>query len=263
MSKLVGGTIKVLDHGYVTLVDYMGDDTRIDDSARISYTSREKQQARTPAQIERLVRYLIRHGHTSPLEQVVFVFHLKLPIFVQRQLIRHRTARVNEISARYSVLPCDYFVPDDVRICAQSETNKQASGAPLDGLQAKTIRAMMTRSNESSSQTYDYAIGNGVSREIARTVLPVSTYTELVWQMDLNNLLRFIELRLDKHAQPEIQVYARAMAKFVSLVCPIAFSAWEELVWRAVKVCPADDHRVEAILAARRDPITFDGVEVV
>lgn len=258
MTDVLHREFNVLDFGSVTLIDCMGDDRRIDDAARISYLSRADQEPRSDEQVARLIRYLMRHGHTSPFEQVVFVFHLKLPIFVQRQLIRHRTARVNEISARYCELPEEAFVPDVSRVCAQSKSNKQASSAPLTAEQQERAVRDIEASNMAASYAYRGLLDAGVSREIARTVLPVGTYTEMVWQMDLSNLLRFIELRLDEHAQPEIREYAKVFAWIVRSVCPATFAAWEELVWGAVKVCPSDDHNMAAIVARRRPLIVFD-----
>ena len=225
----------LLDHGFLRLVDVMPRlvapgttcDQAIAAAARTSYGDGTK----SIRDDRGLIRYLMRNWHTSPLEMVEFKFHLKLPIFVARQLVRHRHASLNETSARYSVLPEEYYVPELDRIRAQSTTNGQGSGEPLDAYVAGDVRETMKANAADAFDFYDFAIIKGVARETARTVLPVATYTELVWKIDLLNLLKFIQLRADHHAQYEIRVYADAMAAIVATLAPATWEAFCDY-WR-------------------------------
>lgn len=215
----------VLNKGFVRLVDYLGGDARIVQSARVSYGAGTK----TVRDDTRLISYLMRNGHTSPFEQVVFTFHVKMPIFVARQWARYRTARANEISGRYSVLSRDFFVPD--RLPIQSTDNKQGSSnesvpEPQAGMLVQDMRELQN----TLYQKYEDLLNAGVSREIARTILPVSIYTEMYWQIDLHNLFNFLNQRLDKHAQTEIRQYAEAIAGIVQKVAPMAWEAFDEHV---------------------------------
>ena len=196
----------VLDHGFVRLVDYMGSDSRIVQSARVSYGSGTK----TYRQDKGLINYLLRNDHTSPFEQVVFTFHLKMPIFVARQWVRHRTARMNEISGRYSVMKDECYIPDKAHIALQSEDNKQGRKAePVDDATAERVITMLEEDHKRIFETYHALLDMGIAREIARIDLPLSLYTEFYWQMDLHNLFHFLKLRLDGHAQYEIRDHPR------------------------------------------------------
>ena len=222
----VGISRPVLDHGFVKLVDYMGSDKRIVEAARVSYASNSVEK--TDEENKKLIDYLLRNGHTSPFEQVVFTFHIKMPIFCQRQLIRHRMARVNEISGRYTKLDSEFFVPEHLR--TQAEGNKQSSNEEEYVEDELELLNCMVEEQAQIAHNYDTYIGDGVSRELARINLPVSTYTEFYWQMDLSNLIKFMGLRSDKHAQKEIRMYSEAIEWFVERVTPFAYKAFENHV---------------------------------
>ena len=222
---------KIHEHGFVRLIDVMGDDSSIADGARVSYGK----GTRSVSDNRNLIRYLVRHKHTSPLEMVEVKFHLKLPIFVMRQLVRHRTASLNEYSGRYSIMSDDCYVPDLDYIQPQSKTNNQGRGD--DGLSDGWKTKYQQIINDIRSKcliAYDFLIGNetiehgGLSRELARTVLPVSNYTECYWKMDLHNFFHFCRLRMDDHAQQEIQDYAKVMYEMVKPEVPIAAEAFED-----------------------------------
>lgn len=206
--------MKVLDKGFVKLVDSMGCDKDIVAAARVSYAGKGKKKD------TELIKYLWENGHTSPFEQVVFKFHIKMPIFIARQWIRHRTARLNEISGRYSVLSEEFYVPEKIR--TQDEKNKQGSSVEFPEPASKEIIDEMRKFQEEAYKHYKRLIDLGVSREMARINLPLSLYTEMIWQMDLHNLFHFIKLRIHHHAQPEIQEYAKALLYYVEKKVPIA-----------------------------------------
>lgn len=223
-SEILGKPpIQVLDRGFVKLVDFMGSDQSIVNAARLSYGGKTSKKS-SDAQ---LIDYLVRHQHTSPFEQVVFVFHLKMPIFVARQFLRHRTARVNELSGRYSVIKDEYYVPN--RMPLQASDNKQGS-ASEDASNSDALIRLLDQSCGDSFSIYEDLLLESVSRETSRLVLPLSTYTELVWQMDLRNLIHFVRLRADSHAQSEIQEYAKAIYEIVRSVCPVSVASFDNHV---------------------------------
>jgi len=218
---------KVLDRGFVRLVDYLGGDERIVQAARVSYGAGTKSVREDAG----LIDYLLRNEHTSPFEQVVLTFHVKMPIFVARQWIRHRTARLNEISGRYSVMKDEFYVPAPADIAFQSEDNKQGrSPEAVDPETAARIRETFANGQRVAYAGYDGLVKEGVAREIARINLPLSLYTEWYWQMDLHNLFRFLRLRMDPHAQKEIRVYAEAILGIARAVAPLACSSFEKHV---------------------------------
>lgn len=223
-EALLDQEIKVLDHGFVRLVDYMGGDARIVQTARVSYGEGTK----TVREDAGLIDYLLRHQHTSPFEHVVLELHCKMPVFVARQWIRHRTARLNEISGRYSVMKDEFYVPRPEQISLQSENNKQgrSTAEVPPELQQKVID-LLRRDQGSAYASYEELINDGLARELARINLPVSLYTQWYWQMDLHNLLHFIRLRADSHAQWEIQQYARAIGQIARAVAPMAYDSFE------------------------------------
>ncbi len=214
----------VLDKGFVRLVDYMGSDQRIVQAARVSYGAGTK----TVREDAALIDYLMRHRHTSPFEMVELTFHIKAPLFVARQWFRHRTASVNEVSARYSVMPDEFYTPAPHALRAQSSKNKQVGEGPLPPEVAQTASQTIAQAQERAYQTYQALLEQGVARELAREVLPVGLYTEFYWKQDLHNLFHFLKLRLDWHAQHEIRAYAKAIAEIVRRVVPIAYAAFEE-----------------------------------
>ena len=224
-EALLDKEIKVLDKGFVRLVDYLGGDQRIVQAARVSYGEGTK----TYRQDRGLIHYLLRNDHTSPFEQVILTFHCKMPIFVARQWVRHRTARLNEISGRYSVMKDEFYIPEADQMRAQSSDNKQARSEEM--IDAERTQQMLTEMEEDQKQIYHHyedMIESGLAREIARNNLPLSLYTEWYWQIDLHNLLRFLRLRMDSHAQYEIRVFAEAMAQCAKAVSPMAYEAFEE-----------------------------------
>lgn len=229
-EALLDQEISVLDKGFVRLVDYMGGDQRIVQSARVSYGSGTKSFRQDRA----LIHYLLRNEHTSPFEQVVLTFHCKMPIFVARQWVRHRTARLNEISGRYSVMKDEFYVPEPSQMKAQSTDNKQARSEESIA-DADALIAEMQEDQAHLYKNYLGMIDKGLAREVARTNLPLSLYTEWYWQIDLHNLFHFIRLRLDPHAQYEIRVYAEALAQCAKAVAPMAFEAFEEHIQGSVR----------------------------
>lgn len=214
--------IEVLDKGFVALLDHMGDDTTIVNAARVSFGKRIDKMTEKD---EKLIRYLLEHRHTSPFEHVQFQFHIKCPLFVRSQWHRHRTWSYNEISSRYTELPEEYYVPEYFR--PQAEHDKQASkDEPIDNPE---IRDLYTAVIGSSFSVYRRLLELGVSREMARMVLPQATYTEFYGTVDLHNLLHFIELRIDSHAQWEIRQYARALLELITPIVPVTVKHWKEL----------------------------------
>lgn len=216
--------IKVLDHGFVKLIGYYGDDQTIVDAARQSYG--RSGLPSDAARDAKLLSYLMRNGHTSPFEQVNFSFHMKLPIFVARQMVRHRTARLNEYSMRYSEAIDDFYVPELDRIKGQGKANRQGSADELAEDTRRGAKAAIQVNSRSAFKEYHYLLRLGVARELARIVLPVNFYTSWTWQSDLNNLFKFLNNRLDAHAQWEIQEYARTIRDIIGPLVPLAFAAW-------------------------------------
>jgi thymidylate synthase (FAD) len=221
----------VLDRGFVRLVDYLGGDERVVQAARVSYGA----GTRAYREDAGLIDYLLRHGHTSPFEQVGLTFHVKLPIFVARQWIRHRTARVNEVSGRYSVMKDEFYLPGAEDLALQSGDNKQGRREEaLEEALAEEIREILERGQREAYRDYGGLIDQGVARELARINLPLSLYTEWYWQIDLHNLFHFLELRLDRHAQREIRLYARVMLDIARKVAPRCCDSFERHILGAV-----------------------------
>jgi thymidylate synthase (FAD) len=224
-EHLVGLKFPALDHGFVRIVDFMGSDSAIVQAARVSYGDGTK----TVNEDKGLINYLMKHKHTSPFEMCEIKLHIKLPMFIARQWIRHRTANVNECSARYSILPEEYYIPELEHILPQSEMNKQCRGGEISPEFAKDAQSLIRESSKRSYEDYQALLGdeeNGIAREIARGVLPVNMYTEWYWKIDLHNLLNFLYLRADGHAQYEIRVYAEAMLNLVQKWVPHCFEAF-------------------------------------
>lgn len=220
---------KVLDHGFVRLVDKMGSDAAIVQAARVSYAEGTK----TVRDDRSLIRYLMRHQHTSPLEMCELKFHCKMPIFVARQWIRHRTASTNEVSGRYSVLPQEYYVPARENVKYQSKTNRQGGDKTAEWYDAKMFMDNLYSVNAQAYSRYDQAMQADISREQARLFLTLSHYTEWYWKINLHNLFHFLKLRLDSHAQYEIRVYAEAIAWETKNLFPMAYEAFEDYVLNA------------------------------
>ncbi|MEM8732342.1 MAG: FAD-dependent thymidylate synthase [Pseudomonadota bacterium] len=218
----------VLDHGFVRVIDYMGDDAAICQAARVSYGKGTKSVQND----EGLIRYLMRHWHSTPFEMCEVKLHVKLPVFVARQWIRHRTANVNEYSARYSILDREFYIPAPEHVAAQSEVNNQGRGAALEGPEAARVLEMLKSDSMRAYDHYEEMISNedqqGLARELARMNLPANIYTQWYWKVDLHNLFHFLRLRADPHAQYEIRVYADEICKLVADWVPFAYGAFEE-----------------------------------
>jgi thymidylate synthase (FAD) len=223
-DRLIGVRHPVLSHGFVALVDYMGNDSAIVQAARVSYG----QGTKSVRDDRGLIRYLMRHRHTTPFEMVEYKFLVRLPIFVARQWIRHRASSTNEYSARYSIVPDEYEVPAAEEVRHQSTRNRQGRGAPLPSEVVERFRTDLEGISQTAYAAYSRALEAGVARETARLVLPVAYYTQWYWKVNLHNLFHFLSLRLDPHAQEEIRLYAAEVAKLARVVCPVAFEAFEE-----------------------------------
>ena len=277
LDEILGQEFKVLDHGFVRVVDYMGGDSAVVQAARVSYGKGTKKIS----QDRGLIRYLLRHRHTTPFEMCEIKLHIKLPIFIARQWIRHRTASVNEYSARYSLLDNEYYVPDrdaalslDASqqtkesvatsmgvIAAQSSDNKQGRGEALSAEEAAEARRVIAESGEVAYATYlnllnENAAGEkidaeraGLAREFARIVLPTSYYTQWYWKIDLHNLLHFLSLRLHKHAQLEIRAYAEVIADIVSKWVPLTWEAFLDYRKNSVELSAQEFAAIKEMLS--------------
>ncbi len=237
MDDLIGEKFNILNHGHVILLDSMGNDHAIASAARTSYQKGTK----TRSDDRSLIRYLMRHQHTSPLESCTLKFHIKLPIFCERQWARHRTAGWNEVSARYSELPEEYYIPKIDSICEQSKTNHQGSGNSVDKEYAADFQKATSELSSASFNRYHLDLEMKMAKEMARINLPLGTYTEKVWWINLHNLFHFLKLRMDFHSQAEIRAYATVIGEeIVSKLFPLA---WEAFV----------DYRLEALVLSRLD----------
>ncbi|MCX7786690.1 MAG: FAD-dependent thymidylate synthase [Spirochaetes bacterium] len=244
-EEILDKEFPVLDKGFVRLVDYLGSDERIVQAARVSYGKGTK----TFREDRGLIFYLLRNEHTSPFEQVVLTFHIKLPIFVARQWIRHRTARVNEISGRYSVLKDEFYLPALEDLAAQSKDNKQGRAPePFPMEVGEDILQRVRALQGEAYKVYEELLGTGLAREVARIVLPLCAYTEWYWQMDLHNLMHFLKLRMDPHAQKEIRLYAQVIFEITKRVCPIAMEAFEEYVLKGVTFSGKEMQALHALM---------------
>ncbi len=234
LEKILYEAIPVLDHGFIRVVDYMGDDTSIVQAARVSYGKGTKKVSTDSG----LIKYLMRHWHSTPFEMCEIKYHVKLPIFIARQWIRHRTANVNEYSARYSILDKEFYLPASEHLAAQSQNNRQGRGKILKGVQAKKVLDMLKKDAEQTynnyekmlNERYDGTVINkdeeGLARELARMNLTLNTYTQWYWKTDLLNLMNFLRLRADEHAQYEIRAYAMAMLDTLKKWVPITYEAF-------------------------------------
>ena len=228
MEKHLYTAHEVLDHGFVRVIDYMGDDAAICQAARVSYGKGTKAVTND----EGLIRYLMRHWHSTPFEMCEIKLHVKLPVFVARQWIRHRTANVNEYSARYSILDREFYIPAPEHINAQSVINNQGRGEVLQGAEAARVLDILKTDSNRAYDNYEAMISDegqdGLARELARMNLPSNIYTQWYWKVDLHNLFHFLRLRADSHAQYEIRVYADAICNIVADWVPAAYGAFED-----------------------------------
>lgn len=240
LEQILYEPLPVLDHGFLRVVDYMGSDDAIVQAARVSYGRGTKRIREDRG----LIRYLMRNRHTSPFEMCEIKFHVRLPVFVARQWIRHRTASVNEQSARYSILENEFYVPSPDSVNEQSTTNRQGRGGRLDVISAQSVADIIAGHSAQTYELYERLLGNraegedspSIARELARIVLPVNVYTQWYWKIDLHNLLHFLRLRTDPHAQLEIRVYAEAMLDVVRKWVPLAAEAFDDFHRTAVTV---------------------------
>ncbi|MEC7256777.1 MAG: FAD-dependent thymidylate synthase, partial [Pseudomonadota bacterium] len=226
-EKHLYSAVPVLDHGFVRVIDYMGDDAAICQAARVSYGKGTKSVQND----EGLIRYLMRHWHSTPFEMCELKLHVKLPVFVARQWIRHRTANVNEYSARYSILDREFYIPAPENVAAQSAVNNQGRGDTLEGEAAARVLELLKADSTRAYDHYQEMIdedGLGLARELARMNLPANIYTQWYWKVDLHNLFHFLRLRADSHAQYEIRVYAEALCNIVADWVPFAYRAFED-----------------------------------
>lgn len=240
LDAILGHAFDALDHGFVRVIDYMGDDAAVVQMARVSYGAGTE----TPSSDEHLIRYLMRHWHTSPFEGCEIKLHVKLPIFVARQWIRHRTANVNEYSGRYSIMSDKFYVPAGSVLAPQSKSNKQGREGGYSDSDKAVLTRCLTDTMQEAHDAYRGMIevdGYDLARELARTVLPLSTYTEFYWKIDLHNLLHFLRLRADSHAQYEIRAYADIIQALVEMWTPATYRAWVDY---------------------RRDAVTFSRMEM-
>ena len=234
LEKILYEAIPILDHGFIRVVDYMGDDTSIVQAARVSYGKGTKKVSTDSG----LIKYLMRHWHSTPFEMCEIKYHVKLPIFIARQWIRHRTANVNEYSARYSILDKEFYLPSSENLAAQSQSNRQGRGEIIEGDQAKEVLELLKNDAERTYKNYEEMLNEkfdgttidqnkkGLARELARMNLTLNTYTQWYWKTDLLNLMNFLRLRADTHAQYEIRAYAEAMLDTVKKWVPITYEAF-------------------------------------
>ena len=243
LDEILGKPIKVLDKGFIRLIDYMGDDASIVQAARVSYGKGTKQVNEDRG----LIRYLMRHHHTTPFEMCEVKFHIKLPIFIARQWIRHRTANVNEYSARYSVLSKEFYLPEQENIATQSQHNKQGRNSS-PSQQASNIRHQIEQTSNQAYKIYENLLEGDLARELARMSLPLNYYTQWYWKIDLHNLFHFIKLREDSHAQWEIREYAKALSNIVEKWVPHAYQAFCDYKQNGVHLSAAGLKYVKAKL---------------
>ncbi len=236
LEKIMYKSFKILDHGFVRVVDYMGNDSSIVQAARVSYGKGTKKIN----QDKNLISYLLSHRHSTPFEMNEIKFHIKLPIFVARQWIRHRTANVNEYSARYSVLDNEFYIPNLRELKPQSKSNNQGRSGELNDNEKKNYRKIITENSKSNFENYNTLLNvdadgdfldknnKGLARELSRVVLPLNSYTQWYWKIDLHNLMHFLALRFDDHAQYEIRVYAEKMMDILKKWVPLTYEAFIE-----------------------------------
>jgi len=254
-EEILGGYFKVLDHGFVSLVDYMGSDEDIERAARVSYGYGTRKASATRG----LIRYLRRHRHSTPTEMVELKFHCAMPMFVARQWVRHRTANINEYSGRYSLMPLLFYTPQRDDFAKQSTTNNQGRAGEAE---AEVYAATVARWNAlrgEASDLYTSMLQEDVARELARIDLPLSTYTQWYWKIDLHNLLHFLTLRVDEHAQYEIREFARVMAGIVKRVAPLSYEAWIDYDLCGTSLSRGDREALARLLEADGEGVRVRG----
>lgn len=248
LDEILNQEIPVLDKGFIRVIDYMGDDTAIVQAARVSYGKGTKSNR----QDESLIRFLMQNKHTSPFEMCEIKFHVKLPLFVARQWLRHRTANVNEYSARYSIFKDEFYEPD--RLCKQDELNKQVSSGDIDSEEAVLIKEKINNINSYCLAEYNDLIERGLARETARIIVPTSVYTEFYWKIDLHNLLHFIKLRNSPHAQYEIREYAKVLHRIIKLWVPFTSKAFRDFELNSITLSVEGQRVVKSMLKGKPMP---------
>lgn len=253
--------ISLLDHGFVKVIDMMGNDKSIVEAARISYSN----GAKITRSDEHLINYLMANNHTSPFEMCEIKLHIKAPIFVARQWMRHRTASINEISGRYSILKNEFYVPEVGNILPQSFSNKQGREGtwPEDTTIPQTFKSYLSENVIEASDIYDWANQSGVAKELSRLVLPINLYTEWFWKINLHNLFHFLKLRCDEHAQYEIRVYANAILDIIKTWVPIAHNAFVEYQLRSITLSKSASKVLQIIVAQSEVEIEIKSGEVL
>jgi thymidylate synthase (FAD) len=244
-EEILGREFKVLDKGFVRLVDYMGGDDAIVQAARVSYGKGTKKVSEDRG----LIRYLMRNRHTTPFEMVELKFHAKMPIFVARQWIRHRTANVNEYSGRYSVMEDEFYVPEVENVAAQSKSNKQGRDEILGSEITQKFVDTLSRDQSNLYARYQETLDDGVAKELSRIGLPLNLYTQWYWKIDLHNLFHFLGLRMDEHAQYEIREYADVMAEMARAVAPNAYESFEDYALNSIRLSGLEVDALKRIMA--------------
>ena len=260
LEKILYEAISVLDHGFIRVVDYMGDDTSIVQAARVSYGKGTKKVSTDSG----LIKYLMRHWHSTPFEMCEIKYHVKLPIFIARQWIRHRTANVNEYSARYSILDKEFYLPASEHLAAQSQINRQGRGDVLKGEQAKKVLDLLKSDAERTYDNYEEMLNErydgtvidekkiGLARELARMNLTLNTYTQWYWKTDLLNLMNFLRLRADHHAQYEIRAYADVMLDTLKKWVPITYEAFMDYRVGGTEVSAKGKHIIQKLIKGEK-----------
>ncbi len=268
LEKILYEAIPILDHGFIRVVDYMGDDTSIVQSARVSYGKGTKKVSTDSG----LIKYLMRHWHSTPFEMCEIKYHVKLPIFIARQWIRHRTANVNEYSARYSILDKEFYLPKLENLAAQSQSNRQGRGDVLTGNQAEEVLDLLKKDAETTynnyevmlNERYDGSVINdgkvGLARELARMNLTLNTYTQWYWKTDLLNLMNFLRLRADHHAQYEIRAYADAMLDTVKKWVPITYEAFMDYRVGGIEISSKGKIVIQKMISGKKISIEESGL---
>jgi len=268
LEKILYDLIPVLDHGFVRVIDYMGDDSSIVQAARVSYGKGTKKVSTD----EGLIRYLMRHRHSTPFEMCEIKYHIKLPIFIARQWIRHRTANVNEYSARYSILDKEFYVPAKEQLATQSASNRQGRGDVLGDSQASEVLKILKDDATRTYSNYEIMLNerfdgtvidekkNGLARELARMNLTLNTYTQWYWKTDLLNLLNFLFLRSDDHAQYEIRVYADKMLETVKKWVPITYEAFMDYRVGAAEISSKGMKVIKDLISGKKVSIEQSGL---
>ncbi len=268
LEKILFEAIPILDHGFVRVIDYMGDDTSIVQAARVSYGKGTKKVSTDSG----LIKYLMRHWHSTPFEMCEIKYHIKLPIFIARQWIRHRTANVNEYSARYSILDKEFYLPSKENLAAQSKSNRQGRGDILTGDQANEVLNLLKNDAERTYDNYETMLNqrydgstidenkSGLARELARMNLTLNTYTQWYWKTDLLNLMNFLRLRADSHAQYEIRAYADVMLDTLKKWVPITFEAFMDYRVGGTEVSSKGKKIIKDLISGKKVDIASSGL---